>query len=194
MNFGSIWSTRLPQYEYEESSQNQLYLEEYAYTGFLQIMLSATTRLLTDVYKQKPNIQFVYMPFDSKPFKNDNFAETLGALIPVAIYTFIGLARRIIAVTAGDNEIKVQSLLERIGMRKSVTITLEVMLMFLMAPLILLVCWIAQVQLLTTTSFCFIFVNVLLYALNTISQHMFIRFAIESHALTEVVEIVLEIL
>ena len=34
-NYGTILSPRLPQTEYEESSQNQLYLQSYANMGFL---------------------------------------------------------------------------------------------------------------------------------------------------------------
>ena len=34
-NLGDVLSPRLPQTEYEESLQNQLYLHQYAHTGFL---------------------------------------------------------------------------------------------------------------------------------------------------------------
>ena len=49
-NFGSILSTRLPQVEYEESTQNQGYLPQYANTGFLQTMTSVTNKILSEVY------------------------------------------------------------------------------------------------------------------------------------------------
>ena len=50
MNFGDVLSPRLPQTEYEDSLQNQLYLEQYAYSGMLQTMTTVTSKLLTQVY------------------------------------------------------------------------------------------------------------------------------------------------
>lgn len=103
MNFGDVLSTRLPQSEYEESLQNQLYLPQYANSGFLQIMNTATTKLLSDQYGESVKIQLAYMPMNSEEFRNDGFAETLGALIPLSIYTLINLT----AFMSSANEEKV---------------------------------------------------------------------------------------
>jgi len=71
MNRGDILSTRLPQTEYEESNQNQLYLEQYAYTGFLQTMTTVTSKLLSKVYGLSEDdfkFELLYMPMDSGTF------------------------------------------------------------------------------------------------------------------------------
>ena len=108
-NFGSIWAPRLPQYEYEESSQYQLYLPEFALTGFYQTMTSVTNKILSEVYdKTDYNFQLMYMPMDSEPFYNDLFAEVLTAVFPAVIYVFINIVHRIMYVTGDPNEEKIQ--------------------------------------------------------------------------------------
>ena len=84
------------------------------------------------------------MPFDSVEFENDNFVEVLGSLIPLAIYTFVGVVQRVINATADENETKVQALLTRVGMRKSVGLMLEYFLLLIMLPVFPFICYIAH--------------------------------------------------
>lgn len=70
MNLGWIWSTRMPQYEYEESSYNQEYLVQYGNTGFLQILTTLTSKIISEQYKKTDfDIQLLYMPMNTEePF------------------------------------------------------------------------------------------------------------------------------
>ena len=106
-NYGTILNTRLPQVEYEESSQNQLYLLQYASTGFLQAMTSVTNKILSEVYgSDSHSIQMLYMPMNSGEFQNDGYSEVIGALIPITIFSFINLYERVKTNTTDTNEDK----------------------------------------------------------------------------------------
>jgi len=80
-------------------------------------------------------------------------------------------------------------------MRKSVEFWLETLLtFFFMLIFIPLLCWMGTTYLIKTTDFWFIAVNMAICALNvTILAHM-IKFLIDSHILSEGVQISVEIL
>ena len=75
-------------------------------------MTTVTNKILTEVYGKQPSIQMLYMPMDSlKEFENDNFAEVVGALIPMCIFVMINISERLKTHTSDSNEDKVQRLL-----------------------------------------------------------------------------------
>ncbi len=80
-------------------------------------------------------------------------------------------------------------------MRKSVDLMLEYLLLFTYLPLALpLLSWLVVAQLLCTTTWSFLFVNVLIFALRSVLQSHLIRFTIDNHILAEVAEIVFEVI
>ena len=59
-------------------------------------MTSVTNKILSEVYgSDSHNIQIMYMPMNSEEFENDNYAEIVGALIPITFYALINLFERV---------------------------------------------------------------------------------------------------
>lgn len=80
-------------------------------------------------------------------------------------------------------------------MRKSVDLMLEYLLLFTYLPWALpLLSWFIVWTLLATTSWAFLFVNVVIFALRSVLQSHLIRFTIDNHIVAEVVEIAFEVI
>jgi len=85
-------------------------------------------------------------------------------------------------------------MLRRAGMRKSVDASLELLISTLLVPTLLpLVTTIIYTWLLPTTSWSFIFVQLIIFTIRVIAQSWLVRFTIDNHVAAEVVEIALEI-
>lgn len=112
----------------------------------------------------------------------------------MCIFVMINLAERLKTHTSDSNEDKVQRLLQRLGMRKTVDIYFENIVSLCCVPFVVVLCYIAQTYVLKTTSFWFIFCNMFIYALNTFSLNHLVRFAIDNHFWHHKVEEGLEIL
>ena len=103
--YGTLLSPRLPQTHYEESLQNQVYIEQYAKTGFLQAMTTVASKIISQVYGVDDfKFQLMYMPMDSKSFYNDNFAEVVGSLIPFMIYATMSVTKTTIGMAETAKE------------------------------------------------------------------------------------------
>ena len=166
----------------------------YGNTGFLQAMTTVTNKIISKVYgKEDYAFQLMYMPMNSKPFYNDNYAEVIGTIMPLIIYAVANLASRTITLTSDINEDRIQQLLQRLGMRKSVELGLEYLLSFFFSAFFLpLVTLIGCRLILTTTDFWFLFVNILIYSLNVTMMSHAIKFLIRSHVYAEIVELLAE--
>lgn len=112
----------------------------------------------------------------------------------MCIYVMINFSERLKTHTSDSNEDKVQRLLQRLGMRKTVDIYFENIVTLFCYPFAIILCHIAQYYVLKTTSFWFIFWNVFIYAANTFSLNHLVRFAIDNHFWAEFVEQGLELL
>ena len=128
-------------------------------------MTSVTDKILTEVYgSTSHSIQMLYMPMNSVEFENDGFAEVVGALIPMSLAILIGFPDRLKLLTSGSDEDKVQRLLQRLGMRKSVEVYIDYVVWLCMMPLMIFVCFLASTSVMKTTSFWFIFWNMIIYS------------------------------
>ena len=80
-------------------------------------------------------------------------------------------------------------------MRKSVDLMLEYLLLFTYLPWALpLLSWMIVATLLQTTTWSFLFVNVIIFAFRSVIQSHLIRFTIDNHIVAEVVEIAFEVI
>lgn len=79
-------------------------------------------------------------------------------------------------------------------MRKSALIYHKFFMLLAVMVLVLLICWIAVARLLVTTSYAFIFVNSLLFALNTFTHVILTNVIIQNHLLKEVFEVGFEVI
>ena len=131
---------------------------------------------------------------NSGTFQNDGFSEVLGVLLPYTIYAFISLTGRIFEEFSTSEERKLQQILRLAGMRKTVDLYLEYLFLFvLLVTALPVLTWVGVTQIMFTTSFGFLFVNIIVYALNVILQTHLIRFTITNHAWAEAVEIFFEV-
>ena len=111
----------------------------------------------------------MYMPMNSGTFQNDGFSEVLGVLLPYTIYAFISLTGRIFEEFSTSEERKLQQILRLAGMRKTVDLYLEYLFLFvLLVTALPVLTWVGVTQIMFTTSFGFLFVNIIVYALNVI--------------------------
>lgn len=86
-------------------------------------------------------------------------------------------------------------MVQRAGVRKSVDLGLEYFLLLLILPFAIpLLSWLVVSNLLLTTSFSFMFVSILIFALRVILQQHLIKFTIDNHVIAEVVEIIFEVI
>ena len=79
-------------------------------------------------------------------------------------------------------------------MRKIVEIAYESIIAYMTLPFLFLICWLTQIHLLKTTSYWFIFWNIIIYYINTSALSGMIRFAIDNHVWAEIIEVVFEAL
>ena len=198
MNFGDILSPRLPQTEYEESLQNQIYLAQYAHTGMLQTMTTVTSKLLTEIYSQKEGsfkFEMMYMPMDSGTFHNDMFAEVIAALLAFSLLSAANIATRVLSTMSDPDEQKIKEMFRRLGMRKNVEVIFETWVILLITfSLLGPLTTIGSSYLIQTTSYGFFFVQVIIFTVRVVLQSWTIRFTIDNHELAEVVEIINEVL
>lgn len=107
MNHGETLANRFPQTHYEEAIANQLYLEEYAWTGMMQIMTTATKKVLTDAYGISADdfrIDMMYMPMNTVEFQNDLFSEVVTALGSFTMLAVANLGPRVLDALADPDE------------------------------------------------------------------------------------------
>ena len=74
-------------------------------------MTTVTKKILThslNVTETTFDFQLMYMPMDSEPFYNDDFAEVLATMFPVCLYAIIGIGARVVAEAADSQEIEIQ--------------------------------------------------------------------------------------
>ena len=136
----------------------------------------------------------MYMPMNSVMFRNDNYSEVLGVFLPLVMYSLVNLPTRHMNMFSNSNELEVTDVLRRLGMRKSVELAVEYILLGIYGlALMPIVTYSSVTFLLRTTDFWFFFWNLFAYGINVILLNHLIKFAIDDHHLHEVVDITVEV-
>ena len=131
-------------------------------------MTSVTQKIISKVYEKDErefSFELMYMPMNTGPFYNDGYSEVVGALASFTIYAFVLLPGRVVSELSDSRESRIQQMLQRAGVRKSVDLGLECILLLMILPIALpLLSWLIVDNLLKTTNFWFLFFNIMLFA------------------------------
>ena len=118
---------------------------------------------------------------NSGEFMNDGFAQVIGALIPFTLLNFVLIIERIQKFVLHSDEEQVQKMIQRLGMRKSVSMFISYIVSLCILPICCpILAYLAKISILRTTTFWFILWNLVLYFLNVTFTNHIIRFMINN--------------
>ena len=95
---------------------------------------------------------------------------------------------------ADPDESRIKAMLQRLGMRRNVEAMFEFVISLVLIPVFLIpIVAIAHTQVMPTTSFGFILIQVLIFTFRNMTQGWMIHFFIDNHHIAEVVETAFEV-